>query len=294
MDTNTMTRTFAVLSAAALLSASTAVAQKFSSRALGVRVDVLVTDGHGPVAGLTAADFELRDNGVVQKIDVVGANDVPINAVLALDTSASIAGKRQKDLIGAGHALVDGLTPVDRVALTTFSHAVSPGVALTSDLHAVGAALDAIKPEGLTAVMDGVYVALTTTLDQPGRFLVVVCTAGTDTSSWLQPSEVIEVAKRTNAVVYAVTSADAKRSDALKQLADATGGQVMPVKTSDELRGTFQRILTEFRSRYVLAYAPAGVAPGGFHKIEVTVPHRRVTVKARPGYAGAADGSLRP
>ena len=57
------------------------------------------------------------------------------------------------------------------------------------------------------------------------------------------------------------------------------------------LRGTFQRILAEFRSRYVLVYAPEGVDPAGFHRIEVTVPHRHVTVKARLGYAGLAPMS---
>ena len=264
---------------------------RFSSRTLGVRVDVLVTEGRNPVAGLTAGDFELRDNGVVQRIESVDATDVPVNAVLALDTSASIAGKRRTDLVGAGEALLDGLKPVDRAALTTFSHAVAPRISLTPNLGAVREALQHMAPRGQTAVMDGLYVALTSTLDQSGRFLVVVCTDGTDTSSWLQPSEVLEVAKRTNAVIYAVTAADAKRSDALKQITDATGGQVMPVKSSDELRPTFQRILAEFRSRYVLAYTPNGVTPGGFHKIDVTVPRRHVTVKARPGYAGAESGS---
>ena len=94
-----MTRRLAVaLIAAALpLSGPSLASQKqaFSSGALGVRVDVLVTDGSKPVAGLTASDFELRDNGVVQTIDVLDASDVPVNAVLALDTSASTAGQRQ-------------------------------------------------------------------------------------------------------------------------------------------------------------------------------------------------------
>jgi VWFA-related protein len=270
-----------------------AAAQKFSSRALGVRVDVLVSDGRNPVAGLRAADFELRDNGVVQKIEVVESSEVPINAVLALDTSASIAGKRQQDLIGAADALLDGLKPVDRAALTTFSHVVTPPGELTSDLSLVRAALHGIAPMGLTAVMDGVYVALTPTLNEPGRFLIVVCTDGTDTSSWLQPSEVADAARRSNAVIYAVTSADAKRADDLKQLTEITGGQMFSVKSSGELRGTFQRILTEFRTRYVLSYTPEGVASGGFHKLEVSVPRRHVSVKARPGYAGttATGGS---
>src|SRR4051812_44332052 len=105
--------------------------QRFSSNALGVRVDVLVTDGGKPLGGLQAQDFELRDNGVLQRISVIDATDVPVNAVLALDTSASIEGERRSDLVAAGEALIDGLKPVDRVGLTTFSHAVTPMAPLT-------------------------------------------------------------------------------------------------------------------------------------------------------------------
>lgn len=260
--------------------------QKFSSRTLGVRVDVLVTDGKGPVAGLTDRDFELRDNGVVQRVEVVDAADVPVNAMLTLDTSASISGRRQTDLISAGEALIDGLKPADRAGLTTFSHAVTPKIPLTSDVRAVRRALRAIEPLGQTSVLDGVYVALTSTLDTSARFLIVVCTDGSDTTSWLQPTEVLQAAQRANGVIYAVTSADVKRSDALKDLANATGGQTLQVKSSAELRATFERILSEFRSRYVLAYSPEGVAAGGFHRLEITVPKRRVTVKARAGYIG--------
>ena len=43
-----------------------ATAQRFTSRAVGVRVDVLVTNGQQLVRGLDARDFELRDNGVIQ------------------------------------------------------------------------------------------------------------------------------------------------------------------------------------------------------------------------------------
>jgi VWFA-related protein len=282
-----------LLAAAVLTASAAAAAQRFSSRTLGVRVDVLVTDGNNPVAGLKAADFELRDNGVLQRVEVVDAADVPINAILALDTSASIAGRRQADLVAAGEALIDGLKPADRAALTTFSHAVNPGITLTSDLAAVRRALRRITPAGQTSVMDGVYVALTSTLDPSGRFLIVVCTDGADTSSWLQPSEVIDATRRANGVIYAVTASGVKRSSDLKDLADATGGQTLQVKSSAELRAAFQRILTEFRSRYVLAYSPEGVAPGGFHRLDISVPKRRATVKARAGYLGVQSPQQR-
>jgi VWFA-related protein len=264
--------------------------QSFSSSALGVRVDVLVTDGRNPVAGLTAADFELRDNGVLQAIQVVDSFDVPINAVLALDTSTSTTGKRRTDLVAASQALIDGLKPVDRAALTTFSHAVAPRIALTSDLGSVKTALSQIEPAGDTAIMDGVYVALTATLSQAGRSLLVICTDGFDTTSWLGPDEVLESARRSNAVIYAVTPLQARRRSPLRDLTDATGGQLMPIASSADLHATFQKILQDFRSRYILAYSPTGVPSGGFHQLDVRIKRRGLSVKARPGYVGTAPG----
>jgi VWFA-related protein len=263
----------------------------FSSRALGVRVDVLVTDGRRPVAGLIASDFELRDNGVVQSVEVLDAADVPLNAVLALDTSASIRGQRRHDLIAAGSELLDDLNPLDRVSLTTFSHAVAPRVPLTSDFATVRAELRRIEPEGQTAILDGAYTALAMTLMQPGRSLVIVCTDGSDTSSWLGPIEVVDAAKRSNAVLYGVTSADARRSTALSELADATGGQILQVKSSAELSATLGRILKEFRSRYILTYNPTNVVLGGFHTLDLRAKRRGLTVRARPGYIGLGSGS---
>jgi VWFA-related protein len=145
--------------------------------------------------------------------------------------------------------------------------------------------LDRIRPQGETAVLDGVYVALAATLANTGRSLVVVYTDGTDTRSWLQPEEVLDSAKRSSAVIYAVT-ADARHWAALEGLTDATGGQMIRVAPGGDLREVFDRILREFRSRYVLTYTPRGVPPGGFHRLEVRAKRRGLTVKARTSYMG--------
>ena len=88
-------------------------------------------------------------------------------------------------------------------------------------------------------------------------------------------------------MIYAVTSADARRTSSLEDLTNVTGGEMFRFKSREELRGAFEAILREFRSRYVLAYTPAGVPPGGVHRLDVRVKRRGLTVKARPGYVGA-------
>jgi VWFA-related protein len=277
----------AALAASALLS-SPLNGQRFSSSAVAVRVDVLVTSGGKPLGGLTAKDFELRDNGVLQTLDVVDGADVPINAVLALDTSLSTAGKRQSDLSRAAEALLAKLRPSDRAALSTFNHAAVPMVPLTSNLESIRASLRGITPSGETSVMDGAYVAITATLGQSGRSLVLVCTDGFDTWSWLRPEDVLEAARRASVVIYGVTSSDARRDAGLKAITDATGGHILQVKSSEELTAAFQKILEDFRNRYILAYSPAGVPSEGFHTLDVRVKRPGASVKARPGYTGIA------
>lgn len=279
----------AAVAAGLLLSTSPHALQRFSSGTLAVRVDVLVTEGGRPLGGLTAQDFELRDNGVLQTLDVVDGAEIPINAVLALDTSLSTTGKRQSDLIRASEALLARLKTSDRAALATFNHAAVPAVPLTPDFEAIRASLQSFTPSGETSVMDGAYVALTATLGQSGRSLVLVCTDGFDTWSWLRPDDVLEAARRASVVIYGVTSSDARRDAGLKAITDATGGHILPVKSSAELTAAFQKILEDFRNRYILAYSPAGVAPGGFHALDVRVKRPGVTVKARPGYTGIAQ-----
>ena len=57
-----------------------------------VTVDVLVTDGTRAVTGLAADDFEVRDSGVVQTIDSISVDTVPVSMLLALDISNSVEG----------------------------------------------------------------------------------------------------------------------------------------------------------------------------------------------------------
>ena len=57
----------------------------FSARADYVRVDVEVRRGNAVVTGLTAADFEVLDNGVRQRVEIVAPSAFPVSVVLALD-----------------------------------------------------------------------------------------------------------------------------------------------------------------------------------------------------------------
>ena len=120
-----------VVAATAVLDAQDIV---FSSKVEAVRVDVLVTDRDKAVLGLKPSDFELRDNGVLQQVDLVSFEQIPLNVVLALDMSDSVIGERLENLRGAAGAVLDGLKPEDQAGLITFSHVVVQASRLTSPL----------------------------------------------------------------------------------------------------------------------------------------------------------------
>jgi hypothetical protein len=98
----------------------------FSAGVEAVRVDAFVTDGKRMVPGLGPSDFQIRDNGVPQTVDLVLLEQVPLYVVLVLDASESVVGERLEQLRAAGLAAVGGLADRDQAAMLTFNESVSP------------------------------------------------------------------------------------------------------------------------------------------------------------------------
>jgi uncharacterized protein with von Willebrand factor type A (vWA) domain len=88
-----------------------------------------------------------------------------------------------------------------------------------------------------------------------GRSLLIVFSDGIDTSSWLSPEKVLETAKRSDVVVYAVSVRGTGKDEFLRDLADQTGGATVEIESTKDLSATFVRILEEFRHRYLVSFS---------------------------------------
>jgi VWFA-related protein len=265
-----------------------------------VAVDVSVTRGGRPVAGLKLENFIVLDNGVRQKLEGMVTERVPLDATLVLDASGSLGGGRLIELKRAAETFLSGLSAQDRVSLMTFSHKVLLRCPLTSDFPAVRAALVWTESHGATALYDATYVALR--LPEPGqrRVIAILFTDGFDNASWLSPDEVVDAARQSNVIIYGVTRAEYARSprgavfatnggsalDFLRSVSDATGGQLFRTEMNDSLEGAFVRVLENVRARYLLRYSPDRLTPG-WHRLEVRLKNAKGDVTARRGYFAA-------
>ena len=259
-------------------------APTFRSSTEVVRVDVLATVDGRPVRGLGPGDFEVTDSGVAQVVDLVSFEQLPLNVVLAFDLSESVSGERLAHLTAASRAVLARLERSDQVALVSFSHVVAPGAGLTTDASTIARALEDAVPGGETSLVDATYTALLVGESDVGRSLVIVFSDGVDTASWLQAERVLDSAKRTDAVVYAVAVRSVAVSPFLREMAEQTGGRQFTVDSTRDLGAAFEGILDEFRRRYVIGFTPRGVPAGGWHPLVVRIKGQRATTRARPGY----------
>jgi VWFA-related protein len=279
----------------------------FRASADVVTVDVSVRDRTRVVTGLGAGDFVVLDNGVPQQVTDLSYGRLPIDVTVVLDVSFSVTGALLDQLRRAVRDLMRDLRPEDRLKLMLFNMRIARVVDFTTDVSAVDEAIGGAMAGGGSSIWDAVAVALVSAAAPDRRQLVVVFTDAADSSSTLAPEALLEVARRSNAAVASVLPLNARvvqtssasggirtsllpapatpGAQTLRKLAGETGGTQLRVSTMGSLGATFQRVLEDFRSSYVLHYTPQGVERGGFHTLEVGVKGREgLTVRARRGY----------
>jgi Ca-activated chloride channel family protein len=268
---------------------------------LSVRTDlvtlpVTVVDRHGKsIAGLRKEDFTVYDNGKQQPIQFFTNEDLPATVGLVIDSSGSMRGRRH-EVTAAAAAFADMSHPLDEFFTVNFNEAVwlglPPRVDFTEDMDELRVVLAAAPARGMTALYDAVDRALDHLgLGTRDRKALIVVSDGGDNASSTTLDEVLEHARRTNAVIYAVSLADPDdpevRPRVLKKLARETGGDAFRPTRSEDVMRSFVRIAAELRSGYTIGFIPPETTDGGFRPVRVVVDsgdHRQLTVRTRAGY----------
>lgn len=289
-----------------------------------VTVACEVTDRSGaPVKYLRASDFELRDNGRGQKIEYMWQEqDLPLTVGLLVDVSGSQSAFVDQHRRAVAQFLAQVIGPKDRAFIVTIATEARLVTDLTGSVFELrrGAeridivqsagtqfgesCLDTIPGRGCggTALWNGVYAAARQKMRWvQGRKSLVIVSDGFDTGSPHTLPDAIEAVQESGTVVYAIKYVDPQLTPAMagisrrkasergmERLTDETGGYTFP-DPGDRLADVFSKIEEDLRNQYVLGFTPPVEARDGrYHKLEVKMRPKGLTVRARVGYYAAS------
>lgn len=264
-----------------------------------VRMIVTVKNARGEVVGsLAREDFQITDNGVPQDLAVFERESAqPLSVALLYDASLSTIrdGKYKKTSVQKFvRTLFGGGNPGDTLSLFSFNDEVTQRTQFTRDTGRLEKAVNGLPAAGGTALYDAVFLAARELERRNGRHVLIVISDGGDTASRADFQQALEAVHRANGVLYAIlvipVAGDAGRNlrgeNAMITLSSWTGGKAFFPTPGDALDHTFQDILRDLRTQYVIGYYPKNLpeSKDRFHRVRVEVNHPDVVVYSRNGY----------
>src|SRR5260370_4516733 len=312
--------TTALLCAAVLCICSFAEAQENQQKpnqTIRVKVDrvnvgVIVTDHSGHfVEGLRREDFHLYDNGMEQPLTGFAAIGEPAQVLLLIEAGPAV------HLLGNNHvrasdALLNNLSPYDRVAIASYSKEPELLLDFTPDRPTAEFAL-----QNLNFTLGFAELNLSSSLASaidwlapfPGKKTVVVLSTGVDTSSPEKWQVIQQKLKTSDVRVLAVSLAGdfrkfpkwrevspKEREDrafvkqgfsqpdqVLHELSLATGGRVYLPQNEKEFDQAYAEIAQLVRHEYSIAFNPPA-KDGQVHAIQVKVKRLGCRVDHRQAY----------
>jgi VWFA-related protein len=180
---------------------------RFKSGVELVNVNVSVSDRSGRfVSGLTQDDFVVYDDSKPQEVTHFSAERVPVSLGIALDTSGSMAGDKIEQARSAlDRFLLELLAPEDDVFLFRFGASPELVHDWTDNKDLVSRRLARINPTGGTAMYDAVAEAVPVAQQgQHQKKALLIVSDGNDTNSRTSVSELKQMIRQTEVLVYAV------------------------------------------------------------------------------------------
>jgi Ca-activated chloride channel homolog len=269
-----------------------------------INLNVSVTDPRNRyVTDLVEKDFAVFEDGIRQELSLFSHENLPISLVLMIDTSASMDEK----LTVAQSAAVrftKTLRAQDLAQVVQFNDRATVLQDFSADHEALEAAIHKTEASGPTALHNALYVALKDLGKQKKagelrRRAIVLLSDGEDTASLVTDDQVVELARKTEINIYAISLRPSRPGDRNRQgfsqaahlltaLAQETGGQVHFPNSLSELDTVYDRIAEELRTQYNLGYVSSNKRRDGkWRRIVVRIPEREdVQIRNKIGYYG--------
>ena len=260
----------------------------FRSGTERVTIAVVARDRNNrPLAGLSAADFEIVDEGEARAILDFRSDVSPISVALLLDSSGSMKNRLQASMESLRYILQSTM-PGDEFFLVQFADNAKALGGFSDNPAEIQRRLGLVEAKGWTSLLDALALG---THQMRGaknrRRVLLVLSDGNDNNSRYSESEIRNMVIEADVRVYAV--ALNYRPRVLRQLAEETGGKILVANHMGELSDVVQRLSTEIRSQYVLGYSSNNQhADGKYRRVKVDVVPpaglTRINTSWRRGY----------
>ena len=284
---------------AVVVAASVSVGAQFRSGTQVVSLFTTVFDAESRlVPDLTQDDFEVFDNDKPQPLVVFRSENLPITAVVMLDTSGSMTGTIDLLKTAAEQFLIR-LLPDDKAAVGAFNDKIELNAGFTNNRDKLVSQVKDLDYGNGTRLFDAISESLDALHGVEGRRVILVFTDGDDTASRIGRGTVLDRARADEVMIYAIglqseyfdgaRMVRSKPDSGLKKLADETGGGYFELKKTADLGPTFSRVAQELHSQYVLGFEPKQL-DGKVHKLAVKMKQAGMTARARKSYVATATG----
>jgi Ca-activated chloride channel family protein len=265
-----------------------------------ILLNVTVTNGaRRYVTDLDLGDFTVLEEGRPQNITFFRKADVRMALALLIDSSASME-EALPVAQEAAAGFVRQLAPADVATVIDFDSRVQILAPFTDDKTALDDAIRNTVAAGSTSLYNALYIALrelgkirlNDEQEVPRRRAIVLLSDGEDTSSLVTFDEVLDVALRSDNVIYTIglgidASAARRAADpsfVLTRLAQQTGGRAFFPSLAKDLTGVYADIRDELSSQYLLAYVSSNERTGRWRNVNVRVNRPGLSVRTRQGY----------
>jgi Ca-activated chloride channel family protein len=253
-----------------------------------VQVTAVVNDGNRFVKGLPRDAFRIIEDGVPQTISHFSNEGSPLELVVAVDVSQSMA-PHMPQLKNAVRRFLAALGPKDQVTLAAFNdHLFTLARRETVPAQRLRA-VDRLAPWGGTALYDVIVRGVQLLTRQPGRRVLVVFSDGDDRTSHANIANVEAAMRSTDATLFMVAlgrgSREAQLRSGIQRLITLSGGRGLFVERSDRLEEAFADIVVELSNQYLIGYQSTNSKRDGtWREIAVDLPGSGHSVRARQGY----------
>ena len=254
-----------------------------------VTVIASVTNGQGErIGGLGSGNFAIADEGHPVSPTLRSADDDPVTIGIAIDSSSSMSGMQVYVIRAATEFLGRALRPQDEafvVAFDTGPRLVHPR---SGDAAKLRESVYALTPQGGTSIFDGVTFALQQFQGISGKKALLVLSDGREGTSSASAKECQRMARTVGVPVYGIVPPKGntnRRSNAISGIAEDTGGAMVFAEPEATFPALFERLAAEMRGQYVLSFTrPAGIKPGTWRSIRVSVDRQDASVRTIQGY----------